>query len=131
MSIPRRRLVAAIRVWLYRKAASYQRRWTTWRRRSETWTVLRSDSLPDSLVRNTIFLVGEDGVLWFAAFLCPCGCGDLVQLSLHRQGRPRWTVQVEATGLVSLSPSVWRQVGCRSHFSVVRGRLIWHRPQVS
>lgn len=113
--------------WLRRTLSACQRRWATWRRRQrEVWTALRSDGLPDSLATRTIYLVGEDGVLWFAALICPCGCNDLVQLSLHREGRPRWTVGVDETGLVSLAPSVWRQVGCRSHFSVSRGRLIWH-----
>ena len=30
---------------------------------------------PDRLEPKCVYLVGEESVPWFAALLCPCGCG--------------------------------------------------------
>ncbi|WP_423773955.1 DUF6527 family protein [Aquipseudomonas alcaligenes] len=56
---------------------------------------------------------------------CPCGCGDLVQLSLASSGHPRWNLDWGAQGAVSLHPSVHRTAGCRSHFFLKQGKVIW------
>lgn len=76
---------------------------------------------PDQLVEHTVYIVGLGIHRWSAEFLCPCGCGTILRLSLHREGRPRWSVVAHRDGRVSLSPSVWRVVGCRSHFILRRG----------
>ncbi|WP_418219703.1 DUF6527 family protein [Burkholderia territorii] len=39
--------------------------------------------------------------------------------------RPRWTLTLKRTRLPSLSPSVDRTVGCRSHFWLRRGVIQW------
>jgi hypothetical protein len=38
---------------------------------------------------------------------------------------PFWRLVRHADGTGSLSPSVWRQVGCRAHFWIRKGRVIW------
>ena len=38
---------------------------------------------------------------------------------------PRWDLRINAGGLPSLNPSVWRQTGCRSHFWLRDGHLEW------
>jgi len=38
--------------------------------------------LPDRLEPRILYVVGEDGHRWFAAFFCPCGCGETIQASL-------------------------------------------------
>lgn len=81
--------------------------------------------LPDVLDPWTVYVVGEGAHVWFAALMCPCGCGELLQISLHPEGRPRWLLTLHAGGTVSLTPSVWRRTGCRSHFFLRRGRVEW------
>ena len=83
--------------------------------------------LPRVLVPGTAYLVGEGEHRWAAALRCPCGCRETIQLNLVPEMRPRWTVTIEQDRTVSLSPSVWRQVGCRSHFVMTRGRVAWCR----
>jgi hypothetical protein len=61
----------------------------------------------------------------WALFLCPCGCLDVITLSLQRVHRPRWVVTRSDDGRPSMSPSVWRDVGCLSHFWVDDGRVYW------
>lgn len=83
------------------------------------------EELPDELDRKSVYLVGENNHLWFAAMLCPCGCGSVLQMGLMAAQRPRWTVVEHNDGTVSLHPSVWRIVGCKSHFWLRRGKINW------
>lgn len=85
----------------------------------------REPDIPETFENQTIYLVGEAEHIWAAAFLCPCGCGETVQLSLLKDARPRWHIVEHKDGTVSLSPSVWRTKGCRSHFFVRLGQIDW------
>jgi len=82
--------------------------------------------LPDDLDRRFIYLIGEGGRQWFAAMVCPCGCWKTVYLNLDPNDRPCWKVIGHGGGIVSISPSIHRRVGCHSHFWVQRGHIIWH-----
>ena len=86
------------------------------------------DELPDSLAQRRLYLIGS-GVPWSAALMCPCGCGEVIQLSLLPDDSPSWTVSFDREGLPTLSPSVWRTKGCRSHFFLRHGAIVWFRPQ--
>jgi Family of unknown function (DUF6527) len=85
----------------------------------------RVDDLPDVLKPFTVYLAGDEGHLWAAAMVCPCGCGERIELNLLSQARPCWTAQRHPNGTVTLMPSVWRQKGCKSHFFVRNGRIDW------
>jgi hypothetical protein len=80
---------------------------------------------PDKLDRAMVYLAGEGYNLWAAAMICPCGCGDVIELNLLKRARPCWGVQEHSDGTITLAPSVWRQKGCRSHFILRRGRIDW------
>lgn len=71
-----------------------------------------------------VYLVGERQP-WCATFICPCGCKEVIALSLIKDDRPRWRAREHPNGTVSLSPSIWRMKGCRSHFFINHGRVIW------
>lgn len=107
--------------WILRQLTAF-RRWV------RPLRALEVDDVPDLLNPDVAYLVGEDGLLWSAAFVCPCGCGAAIQLSLVERDRPRWRVVVEPNGTITLSPSVWRTRGCGSHFFVRQGRIRWARP---
>jgi hypothetical protein len=112
---------------LFGAIAAWRRRWRAWwGAANRPLTVVYTPEPPEAATPDVVYLIGKDGERWSLALLCPCGCGDLVQASLHRDGRPRWFVRVHVAGTVSVTPSIWRTVGCRSHFSVVRGDIIWH-----
>lgn len=83
------------------------------------------EEIPDSCEFETIYLIGEDGNYWFAAMQCPCGCGAKIQLSLLSDDKPSWTATVHRDETVSLHPSVWRKVGCKSHYWFKRGLVRW------
>ena len=82
---------------------------------------------PDLLDLRHIYLIGEGPKPWSASFICPCGCRETISLSLIPNDRPRWRATTHADGTVTLSPSVWRVRGCKSHFVVRRGKIFWAR----
>jgi hypothetical protein len=58
-------------------------------------------------------------------FLCPCGCKNVITLSLQKIHRPHWLLRQSRNVRPSLYPSVWRDVGCHSHFWISDGRVFW------
>lgn len=83
------------------------------------------NELPELVADRTVYVVGENGYLWYAAMLCPCGCRAVIHLSLMPDGHPRWALKRHPKQRVSLTPSVWRKAGCRSHFFLRDGRILW------
>lgn len=83
------------------------------------------EELPDELEEGVLYVCGEGGHLWSVSFVCPCGCGEGVHLSLHRDGLPRWRLDEHEDGTVSIWPSIWRIRGCRSHFWIRHGTVRW------
>lgn len=87
--------------------------------------VTKVEDLPDVLEQCRLYLVGEGEYLWSVAMLCPCGCGETLQMNTLPEARPRWEVEQHQDGTATLHPSVWRKVGCRSHFFLRRGMIQW------
>lgn len=87
--------------------------------------VIEGDSLPQRMPRRDLVLARDDGEDWCVGMLCPCGCGDVIELLVIEEATPRWDIVVDERGRPSLSPSVWRQKGCYSHFWVQNGRVEW------
>ena len=85
----------------------------------------RTDCVPKVPCPDVIYQVGDEDCVWVAALRCPCGCGDIIQLSLVRDVSPSWRLQTRRNGEVTLLPSVWRTVGCKSHFIIYRSRIVW------
>src|SRR4051812_28267917 len=51
-------------------------------------------------------------------FLCPCGCGAVVSINLMPQAGKAWRARFDSGRGLSLFPSIWLDVGCKSHFIV-------------
>jgi hypothetical protein len=81
------------------------------------------DELAERLRPGEVYLLGQKGHYWCAALPCPCGCGAVIQLNLTTGTHPRWTARIEQDGTLTLSPSVWRTEGCRTHFFLRAGRI--------
>ncbi|WBH17724.1 DUF6527 family protein [Sphingomonas radiodurans] len=96
-------------------------RWRPWRR----LRVADGDTLPATLPSRDLVVVRDDGEDWSVGMRCPCGCGDTIELVLVAEAKPRWSLAFDRHGRPSLSPSVWRRAGCRSHFWVRGGRVEW------
>jgi hypothetical protein len=88
-------------------------------------TEIVREHLPKTLHKYVLYLVEDDGFREQAAMLCPCGCGRVLHMNLLPDERPCWRVTEHPDGTATLSPSVWRQKDCGSHFWFKRGRVIW------
>ena len=88
-------------------------------------------SSPAKPIPRMLYILTEDGAPWFASMLCPCGCGTMIELNLLPDERPCWRYSVDSAGRPSLEPSVWRKIGCQSHFFLRRGQIVWADDHVS
>lgn len=81
---------------------------------------------PEDVVAPGVFyrVLRDDKPKW-ALFHCPCGCRSVITLSLQCAHRPHWIVRSNKNGRPCLRPSVWRDIGCLSHFIVEDGRIYW------
>ena len=89
------------------------------------WIATHTDEVPADPRAKTVHIVGENGYRWKAVFRCPCGCGELIQLNLTPEGRPRWNVTEEENQTVTIRPSINRVRGCCSHFILRDGTVKW------
>lgn len=88
------------------------------------YRIAYAEEEPDELAPMVVYAIGEGVHLWHLTMLCPCGCGARMQLNALEDTAPCWTLAV-CDGVPTLRPSVWRKVGCRSHFILRGGRIRW------
>lgn len=74
---------------------------------------------------NTFYFVSPMNRPKWVLFRCPCGCNSVVTLSLQQAHWPHWTLKKSQSNRPILYPSVWRDVGCMSHFWIQDGRVYW------
>lgn len=86
---------------------------------------LEADGLPNRLPSRDLLLLRDAGENWSIGMRCPCGCGQPIELPLLAEVKPRWNIRVDQKNRPTLSPSVWLRDGCRSHFFVRNGRIVW------
>jgi hypothetical protein len=70
-------------------------------------------------------LIVDEGTPESLVFKCPCGCNADIHLNLLKDARPLWNYKITKKGNITISPSVWRKVGCKSHFFIREGRIEW------
>lgn len=83
------------------------------------------DALPPTLPWRDLVVLNDAEEPWSVAMNCPCGCGQRVELPVLPEVRPRWTLTVDQRNRPTLHPSVAMRDGCRSHFWIRRGQVIW------
>ena len=87
--------------------------------------VVEGDMLPKRLPLWNLVVAREDDEDWSVGLRCPCGCGQRLEMMLLKEVKPPWDIAVDPLGRVSLSPSVWLREGCKSHFWVRSGKIVW------
>lgn len=93
-------------------------------------TAEAAEDLPDTILDGKVYLIGDEDMPWSAAMRCPCGCSEVIRLSLIPDDKPRWKATVLGDSTVTLAPSVWRTKGCKSHFILRQGKVIWAKEEV-
>lgn len=87
--------------------------------------IISNNPNPDKLKKNIVYVVGGETYIKWAYLKCPCGCNEVIMLSLDKTNSPSWSVKQDNFGRATISPSVNKLVGCRSHFLIKKGKLIW------
>jgi len=87
--------------------------------------IVEGDSLPERLPWRDVVLARDGDEDWCVGMRCPCGCGRTIELLVIAEAKPRWDISIDRKRRPSLSPSVWLQKGCRSHFWLKAGRVRW------
>jgi Family of unknown function (DUF6527) len=83
------------------------------------------EDVPDELRSGTLYIICNDNCPWQVVMLCPCGCEKALHMNLIKDNNPRWKIKIHKKKKISLHPSVWRKVGCESHFFVTKGKIVW------
>lgn len=84
-----------------------------------------TDSNEPAVVKdNTVYVIGENSFVWYLMLRCPCGCGEIIKLNTQEDTYPSWQLQSRSK-LCSITPSIWRVVGCKSHFWLTNGKIKW------
>ena len=91
-------------------------------------TVQVDDDFPENMEKKTLYVLSEDGEVWAAGMVCPCGCQAVLHLNLLQDQRPRWQLTSQ-DGRSWLSPSVWRKDHCGAHFWFRGSRVYWTNDQ--
>src|SRR5215469_9767911 len=105
-------------------ALEWFRRLRRRRRYGSVRTVESMAQVPQAQGDDVYVVAGSRGPKW-AAFECPCTCGDTITVNLMRTVRPAWSARINARGL-TLRPSLWRTRGtCGSHFFLRANAVVW------
>ncbi len=89
------------------------------------YVVISKRPISLKLKAKQVTFVGSENFYKWAIMKCPCGCGDILSLSLMKTYSPNWIAKIDSKDRVTLSPSVWKNDGCCSHFFIKKGKIIW------
>ena len=81
--------------------------------------------IPERIAEKAFYIVGEKSHPWVMVFRCPCGCKQIIQLNLLKEGDPRWSFRISTRKEINVRPSVWRTKGCKSHFVIRNSKIDW------
>jgi hypothetical protein len=85
---------------------------------------VKGDLFPEKIPKRTMIMLDDDGP-YAIGFSCPCGCGERIELTLMEGVSPRWDLITDEMNRPTLKPSIYKQSGCRSHFWIREGIIIW------
>lgn len=93
--------------------------------RYEKISILEKTPSTNALSDSDFVVVIYKGKEYWSIFKCPCGCGEMISLSLAANHKPHWSAKQSIAKRPTLFPSVWQLNGCNSHFWIDDGRVYW------
>lgn len=84
-----------------------------------------TNEIPDILLSDFIYILNEGLIDEAIYFMCPCGCDSKIELNLLKDSSPLWNYNINNQKQITISPSVWRKIGCESHFFIRYGKILW------
>ncbi|WP_369074967.1 DUF6527 family protein [Chryseosolibacter histidini] len=95
------------------------------KRGAQEYAIVKTDNFPQKVKRNVIYIIQDGDVPDTVIFKCPCGCTSDIYLNLLKDTRPNWNFHLNKKGKITIVPSIWRKVGCQSHFFVRKSKVCW------
>lgn len=89
--------------------------------------LIESSEIPEFLKEETVYLIKEGQQRLHAALLCPCGCRSQINLNLLPDSYPYWKIRKIKKQTLTIYPSIWKLSGCKSHFFIRKGKVVWAR----
>jgi len=80
--------------------------------------------IPYLLKRNQIYIIQDGNEPDTIVFKCPCGCKNIIHLNLLSDCSPQWSFTLKKKK-ISIYPSIATKRGCKSHFWVIKSKIIW------
>ncbi|WP_459840664.1 DUF6527 family protein [Fusibacter bizertensis] len=79
---------------------------------------------------KTLVLTKKGNAFTWVRYKCPCGCGELISLSLSPVISPYWSMVISQENSkrqkVTITPSVYmRNTKCCSHYFITENKVIW------
>lgn len=79
---------------------------------------------------KTLVLTKKGNEFTWVRYVCPCGCGELINLSLSSAISPYWSLVMTQVNIkkpkVTITPSVYmRNTKCGSHYFITENKVIW------
>jgi hypothetical protein len=90
-----------------------------------TVSIVEKPPKNEDVAEHEFFFVILSNKPKWSLFKCPCGCGDVITLSLQPVHIPHWCFTKSQAERPTLYPSIWRDKGCLSHFWLKDGRIFW------
>jgi len=79
----------------------------------------------DNPKKKILYVIGTVDDPWQVELACPCGCENKIVLPLNDSTKPRWLLKISDNKTPTLSPSILRSKGCKSHFFLKQGKIDW------
>jgi hypothetical protein len=87
------------------------------------WHIVADE--PSAIKDKCIFIIKDGQEADTLIFICPCGCKAVIHLNLLPDTKPKWNYQISENKSISITPSIWRKIGCKSHFFIRNSKAIW------
>lgn len=87
--------------------------------------LVKNNPNPEDIKANIVYIVGGGNYVKWAYLRCPDNCGDNIMLNLSVNRKPLWSVVQDKKGRATIYPSIYKLDGCKSHFWIKNGKLIW------
>jgi hypothetical protein len=92
----------------------------------KTYSIEEIESLDEvKVVPNILYIERRGERDRWLHLSCPCGCGELLSVNLMTSVSPHWLISRNRDQTLTVSPSLYRMDGCRSHFFVRSSRIQW------
>tara|TARA_R110001599_G_scaffold162606_4_gene351923 strand:+ start:5491 stop:5778 length:288 start_codon:yes stop_codon:yes gene_type:complete len=82
---------------------------------------VESKEKPEEYKIGVVWVIGDE-TKEVISFLCPCKCGDIINLNLLPGASERWKYR----GNKTITPSIKRKTGCMSNFTITGGMIKFH-----